>query len=468
MSVQIKFGTDGWRAIIAHEFTTDNVARVAQATALRIIETQSNPLVVIGHDCRFGGELFAETTAKVMSNKGIKVLLAKGITSTPMVSLGCFKHNATFGVVITASHNPASYNGYKLKSYFGGPSSPDEIDAVERLIPLSVDIPIISMEELVQTNKVEYIDLETLYFEHVEKNFDMHTIRNCGKVFAYDAMYGAGQNIVKRLMPEVVSLHCEQNPTFNGTAPEPLHKNLLEFSELIANSTDIDFGFANDGDADRVGAYDSKGRYIDSHHVILLLIHYLHIYKKFTGKVVIAFSVSDKVKKLCKAYNIPYVVTKIGFKYICDIMVHEDVLLGGEESGGIAIKGHIPERDGVWNAITLIEFMARTGKSIEELIEEVYAVVGAFDYNRYDLHITEPLKRSIIEKCKTNAYQSFGKYPIIRVEDVDGWKFYLDEESWVMVRASGTEPVLRVYCESENMERVLDMLDNAKATLLSE
>lgn len=468
MSVQIKFGTDGWRAIIAQEFTTDNVARVAQATASRIKETQSNPLVVIGHDCRFGGPLFAETTAKVLAYNGIKVLLAKGITSTPMVSLGCLKYNATFGVVITASHNPASYNGYKLKSYFGGPSSPAEIDAVEKLIPQNVEIPTVSMDELVKSNKVEYIDLETLYYEHVENNFDMYAIRNCGKVFAYDAMFGAGQNIVKRLMPEIVRLHCEQNPSFNGTAPEPLHKNLLAFSELISKSTDIDFGFANDGDADRVGAYDSKGNYIDSHHVILLLIHYLYKYKKFTGKVVIAFSVSDKVKKLCRAYNIPYEVTKIGFKYICDIMVHEDVLLGGEESGGIAIKGHIPERDGVWNALTLMEFMAKSGKSIEELIEEVYAVVGAFDYNRYDLHITETLKQSIIEKCKHNAYKSFGKYPIIRVEDVDGWKFYLDEESWVMVRASGTEPVLRVYCESENMDKVIDMLDSAKAALLSD
>ncbi len=468
MSIQIKFGTDGWRAIIAQEFTTDNVARVAVATAMRIKETQDNPLVVIGHDCRFGGELFAETTAKVLADNGIKVLLAKGITSTPMVSLGCFIHKATFGVVITASHNPASYNGYKLKSYFGGPSSPSEIDAVEKLIPQNAEIPSVTIKELVQSGKVEYIDLETMYYEHVEKNFDMDAIRYCGKVFAYDAMYGAGQKIVKRLMPDIVSLHCEQNPSFNGTAPEPLHKNLLEFSELIAKSTDIDFGFANDGDADRVGAYDSKGQYIDSHHVILLLIHYLHVYKKFTGKVVIAFSVSDKVKKLCRAYNIPYVVTKIGFKYICDIMVHEDVLLGGEESGGIAIKGHIPERDGVWNALTLMEFMAKSGKSIEELIQEVYAVVGAFDYNRYDLHITEALKQSIIQKCENNGYKSFGKYPITRVEDIDGWKFYLEEESWVMVRASGTEPVLRVYCESDNMEKVIDMLDSTKTVLLAE
>lgn len=468
MSIKIKFGTDGWRAIIAQEFTTDNVARVAKATALRIKEVHGNPLVVIGHDCRFGGELFAEATAKVLAGEGIKVLLAKGIVSTPMVSLACKFYNAYFGVVITASHNPASYNGYKLKSFFGGPSSPAEIDAVERLIPLAASIPQTDIDTFIKEGWIDYIDLETLYFDHVEKNFDMEIIRTCGKVFAYDAMYGAGQNIVRRLMPNIVSLHCEQNPSFNGTAPEPLHKNLMEFSALIANSTDIDFGFANDGDADRVGAYDSKGHFIDSHHVILLLIHYLHVYKSYTGKVVIAFSVSDKVKKLCKAYNIPYEVTKIGFKYICDIMVHEDVLLGGEESGGIAIKGHIPERDGVWNALTLMEFMAKSGKSIEELIQEVYAVIGSFDYNRYDLHITEPLKLSIIEKCKQRAYSTFGKYPIIRVEDIDGWKFYLEEESWVMVRASGTEPVLRVYCESDDMPKVLDMLDSAKAVLLSE
>jgi phosphomannomutase len=467
MSIAIKFGTDGWRAIIAQEFTVDNVARVAYATALHIKKSNVQPSVVIGHDCRFGGELFAETTARVMAAQGVKVWLAKGIVSTPMVSLGCHHLKASIGVVITASHNPASYNGFKLKSTFGGPSSPAEIEAVENLIPDTVSLPQKSIQDFVDSAQIEYIDLETLYFEHVQRNFDMMAINNSGMVFAFDAMYGAGQKIVRRLIPNIVHLHCEQNPSFNGTAPEPLHKNLLEFSELIKHSTDIDFGFANDGDADRIGIYNSAGVFVDSHHIMLLLVHYLHIYKGMTGKVVAAFSVTDKLKKLCEAYNLPLQITKIGFKYICEIMVNEDVLVGGEESGGIAIKGHIPERDGVWNALTLMEFMAKTGKTLEELIQEVYAIVGSFDFDRYDLHITEDLKQSIIENCKNNTYKAFGKYTIQRLEDIDGWKYHLDENSWVMIRASGTEPVLRVYCESSNKEKVIDILESTKAALLS-
>jgi phosphomannomutase len=198
-----------------------------------------------------------------------------------------------------------------------------------------------------------------------------------------------------------------------------------------------------------------------------LLIHYLVKYKGMKGKVVVAFSVTDKVKKLCEVYGLECQVTKIGFKYICEIMVNDDVLVGGEESGGIAVKGHIPERDGVWNALLLMEFMAKTGKSLRELIQEVYDIVGPFEYDRYDLHITEEQKLKVLQHCRDGAYSNFGSYKIIRTEDTDGYKYFLDEESWVMVRASGTEPVLRVYCESRDKETVISMLEAAKATLLS-
>jgi phosphomannomutase len=399
---------------------------------------------------------------------GVKVYMHRGICSTPMVSLGCKKLNTAAGVVITASHNPAVYNGYKLKSNFGGPTFPADIANVEALIPEKTDIPATSLEEFEKQGLLQFTDLETMYYDHVESSFDMNAIRNSGIIFGYDAMFGAGQKIVRRLLPEnLVYLHCDENPGFHGTAPEPLHKNLLEFSELIKNSTDIEFGFANDGDADRIGCYDNRGNFIDSHHVILLLIHYLHHYKKMSGQVTVSFTVSDKVKKLCKAYGIPCQVTAVGFKYICEIMVLEVVLLGGEESGGIAIKGHIPERDGVWMALTLMEFMAKTGKSIRELIDEVYAVVGAFDYDRYDLHISEAIKQKVIENCKNDNYKNFGTYSIQRREDIDGWKYFLDDDSWMMIRASGTEPVLRVYAESVNREKVIDILEQTKATLLS-
>jgi phosphomannomutase len=307
-----------------------------------------------------------------------------------------------------------------------------------------------------------------MYFEHAVNNFDLDAIKNAGMVFAYDAMYGAGQKIVPRLLPDIVTLHCDENPGFKGTAPEPLHKNLLEFSKLISDSTDIEFGFANDGDADRIGVYDSNGKFVDSHHIILLLIHYLNKYKGYGGKVVVSFTVSNRVKKLCEAYGLPIEVTKVGFKYICEIMINEDVLVGGEESGGIAIKGHIPERDGVWNALVLMEYMAKSGKSLTELIDEVYQVTGPFDFDRYDLHITEELKQRIVKKCTEGAYNSFGHFNVQRIETIDGWKYHFDEESWVMIRASGTEPVLRVYSESSTTEKVREILDTVKAILLAE
>jgi phosphomannomutase len=466
--MQIKFGTDGWRAIIAQEFTTEHVARVAYATGLWVKSISSTPAVCIGHDCRFGGPLFTKITARILCSMDIKVYMHKGICSTPMVSLACKKLDTVAGVVITASHNPPAYNGFKLKSNYGGPTTPADIAKVESLIPEKTDIPGATLEEFLQKGLLEIVDLETMYFEHVEKSFDMQAIRNSGMIFGYDAMFGAGQKIVRRLLPEnLVYLHCDENPGFHGTAPEPLHKNLLEFSNIIKNASDIEFGFANDGDADRIGCYDNKGNFIDSHHVILLLINYLHKYKGMTGKVAVSFTVSDKVKKLCEHYGIPCEVTKVGFKYICEIMVNEDVLLGGEESGGIAIKGHIPERDGVWMALTLMEFMAKTGRSIRELIDEVYAIVGAFDYDRYDLHISEELKQKVISNCQSDAYKQFGSYSIQRKEDIDGWKYFLDDDSWMMIRASGTEPVLRVYAESATREKVIDILEQTKATLLS-
>jgi phosphomannomutase len=466
--MKIKFGTDGWRAIIAQEFTTDNVARVAKATADWLKQSGAEQSVVLGHDARFGGELFAETATKVLAAEGIKVFIAKGMVTTPMISLACKVLSAGCGVVITASHNPPSYNGYKLKSPYGGPTSPEEISKVEDLIPIHIRIPSIEICTLQAEGKVEYIDMESMYYDHVLRNFDLSLINGAGMVFAYDAMYGAGQKIVPRILPEIVRIHCEENPGFKGTAPEPLHKNLLEFSDLIQHSTDISFGFANDGDADRIGAYDSKGHFIDSHHMILLLMMYLHQYKGLNGKVVVSFTVSNRVKKLSEHYGLPIEVTKVGFKYICDIMVKEDVLIGAEESGGIAIKGHIPERDGVWMALVLMEFMAKTGKTIDQLIQEVYAIVGAFAFERYDLHITEELKQRIVAKCQSDGFTSFGPYQIQRTEKIDGWKYHLDENRWVMIRASGTEPVLRVYSESNTQQEVFAILDTVKEILLQQ
>lgn len=465
--VDIKFGTDGWRAIIAQEYTVDNVARVAEATALWLKQNSDNPSIVIGHDCRFAGELFAETTAKVMVKHGIPVKLAKGFVSTPMISLGAKELNCDFGIIITASHNPPDYNGYKIKASYGGPAIPATIAEVEALIPDSVPAYDGDVATFVKEGKVEYVDLETMYIDAARAYFDLEAIEKSGIMLAYDAMYGAGQNVVRKLLPNnTVLLHCEHNPGFDGQAPEPIHRNLLELSELIKNSPDVTAGLATDGDADRIGMYDENGQFVDSHHLLLLFIHYLHKYKGLDGKVVVAFSVSNKIKKMCDAYGLDYEVTKIGFKYICEIMINDDVLVGGEESGGIALKGNIPERDGVWDGLVILEYMAKTGKTMTQLVEEIYDVVGAFSYDRYDLHITNELKLQTIENCKAGKYTEFAGTPITKVETIDGFKHYLGDDETVMIRPSGTEPVLRVYAEAKSPERVTEILEAVKAEIV--
>ena len=464
---QIRFGTDGWRAIIAKDFTVENVSRVAYATAEWTLNNFKKPSVVIGHDCRFGGKLFVETAVKVFVSKGIKVHLAKSFISTPMISMGVKELKASIGVVITASHNPPEYNGYKLKGYFGGPLSSEKVEEVESLIPSEDKIYLNQVDINLQIKKgnINIVDLEKMYLDRVKLSFDLDAIKNSGLNFAYDAMYGAGQNVMKKLFPDMTFLHCDYNPSFNDQAPEPIDKNLTEFSELIKNRKNIAAGLATDGDADRIGLYNSKGEFVDSHHIILLLLLYLYKYKNLKGKVVVAASTTPRVVKLAEKWGLDHDTVKVGFKYIAGQMVNEDVLIGGEESGGIAIKGHIPERDGIWMGLVLFEYMAKSGKTLEELINEVYELVGEFKYCRDDLHIDEKLKNSIVKKCINNEFSSFGEYEVLKVDKTDGFKFFLHDDQWLMIRPSGTEPVLRCYAESKDLDGAKAILAACKTTI---
>jgi len=463
---KIKFGTDGWREIIADNYTVENVSRVAHATAKWMKTASDNHSCTVGYDCRFGGKLFADTTARVLASHGIKVFLSQGFCSTPMISLANVKLKTFAGVIITASHNPPNYNGYKIKAHYGGPVVPAEIEKVEALIDYNTSPALLSLEEYISSGLIAYADFEKMYLQQVEEKFDVAKLKSYAPNFSYDAMYGAGQNVIKNLLPGATLLHCDYNPGFNGVAPEPILKNLLEFSELIKHNDKILCGLATDGDADRIGFFDSKGRFVDSHHLILLLMQYLTQYKGLSGKIVKSFSVSSKIDKLAQHLKLETITTKIGFKYICEYMITDDVLIGAEESGGIAVKGHIPERDGIWMGLLILEYMAVTGKSIEELIDETYKIIGAFAVERYDLHIEESIKQKIIRECKDNTYTSFGHYKIEKVENMDGYKFHLGNEEWVMIRPSGTEPVLRVYAESTTSEKAYAILDACKATIL--
>ncbi|MBU0489007.1 MAG: phosphoglucomutase/phosphomannomutase family protein [Bacteroidetes bacterium] len=466
---KIAFGTDGWRAVIAREFTTENVARVTHGVCQWLRKQNSGDIsIIIGHDCRFGGPLFVEYAAKVFLANGIKVYMAEGFVSTPMISLGIIKLKADMGIVITASHNPPEYNGYKLKGGYGGPLLEKETKEVESLIPETQDYNLeeIRIADFIEKGLLIKPDLETIYYDHVVNHFDIEAIKNSGIEFAFDAMYGAGQNIMRRLFPDIALMHCEHNPLFDGIPPEPLHKNLLEFSEMIRLSGDIDCGLAVDGDADRIALYDGEGNYVDSHHVILLLIHYLHKYKGMKGKVCTGTSSTVKINTLCAHYNIPLDIVKIGFKHIAGTMLKETVLVGGEESGGIAVDGHIPERDGIWNGLVIWEFMAQTGKNLRELINEVYEITGSFAFERSDLRLEEAKKNAISDACKAGYFKSFGPYQVERVENIDGYKYFFNDHEWLMIRPSGTEPLLRTYAESSTREKALEILKIGYDTIM--
>lgn len=467
---KIKFGTDGWRAVIAKEYTVENVARVSIAVANWLNKNYKNPSIVIGHDCRFGGQMFVESASKIFTHFGIKVITTdKGFVSTPMISYATVKLEANLGVVITASHNPPTYNGYKLKGSFGGPLAPENVDEIERMIPAEnqINLDVVSIENAKNKKLYEILDIEQLYIDAVNTTFDLDIIKNSGLKLVYDAMYGAGQNVLKRLLPDIEFLHCEENPTFKGQAPEPIAKNLKELEAFIKHNGNIDCALATDGDADRIGLYNSKGEFVDSHHIILLLINYLVKDKGLTGKVVTGFSSTPRIKKMCNHYGLEHQEVPIGFKHIAGIMADEnqDVLLGGEESGGIAIKTFIPERDGIWMGLTIWEYMAKSGKTLEELIEEVYQIVGEFAFERSDLHIDEALKQKIIKQCQNKEFNMFGKYKVERVETLDGFKYFFDEDRWLMIRPSGTEPVLRTYAEAPTLKEVRHILENCRLTI---
>ncbi len=457
---KIKFGTDGWRAVIAKDFTIATVSKVAYATAQWLTKKFKSPTAVVGYDCRFGGEMFAEAVAKILASKNIRVYIPERFVSTPMVSLGVKKLMANCGIVITASHNPADYNGYKLRGDYGGPMLEKDIKDIEYLLNDSydIDLDLLNWNYLIEQGLIQYIDLEAIYIKQIRDFFDIDKISASVNKFAFDAMYGSAQNVMKKLFPESLLLHCEVNPTFKGIPPEPVPKNLHELAEIIYSGKNINSGLAVDGDGDRLAMYDHMGNYIDSNSLMLLLIHYLAGVKKQTGKVVVTFSVTSKVDLLCTKYGLDLERVKIGFKEITKVMITEDVLIGGEESGGIAIKTHIPERDGIWAGLLIWQWMIESGKKLSELVDEVYAITGPVAFERIDIELNKNIRNKALEKCGDGSFTAFGHYTVQRVENLDGHKFFFSDNRWLLIRTSGTEPLLRLYAEAENMEITRDII----------
>jgi len=463
MVTSIKFGTDGWRGVIAEDFTFDNVAKVALAAANYFKRHKKiKNGVVVGYDARFLSQEFAEKTAEVLANRGIHVIISDKISSTPMVSFLTKKLGAAGGVVITASHNPAKYNGFKIKGDFGGPAHPEMIEKVERELK-KIRTPRVvarhSFQEFVEKGIIRRMDFTDAYVQDVKSKIDVMKIQSAEIKIAYDAMHGAGQGVLEKIVPLKVSLRQSFNPSFGGSHPEPLPQHLAELSRVVVQDN-CDIGIATDGDADRIGAFDEKGNFVDSHRIFALLLKYFVEHKKWRGEVAKSFSVSQIINKMCQKYQLVLHETPIGFKYLCRLMTERDILIAAEESGGLGVKGHLPERDGIYIGLLLCEIMATRGVKLGALVEELMAEFGWHYFNRYDAHLTEKEKQRILSVYKKGV-RKLGDFEVQRVETKDGYKLFVDN-GWTLVRASGTEPLIRFYAESDSPDKVEQLLQSAR------
>jgi phosphomannomutase len=460
----IKFGTDGWRGVIADDFTFVNVSKVALATAryFRSHKKIKNGLV-IGYDSRFMSKEFAHKAAQVIASAGVMVKLADKISSTPMTSLGVVKMNAAGGVVITASHNPAKYNGYKIKGDFGGPAHPEMVAKVEKLLgPIlkAKKLPLKeqSFDDLVANRMIQFVDLTSMYVKDIEKKIEVDLIRATRIKIMYDAMYGAGQDVMELILPKVGTLRNTFNPSFAGGHPEPLAQNLEELSFEVRDGK-YNIGIATDGDADRVGAVDEKGNFVDSHRIFAILLKYLVERKHYKGEVAKSISVSELIPKMCAKYGLTLHETAVGFKHLCRLMTERKIIIAGEESGGLGVMGHLPERDGIFVGLMLAEIMAVRRKKLSELVQELFDEYGEFHFGRIDSHVTEAEKKKIISFYSRRP-QKIGSFIVKHIDTTDGYKFFVNG-GWILVRASGTEPLIRFYAEADTPKKMRAMLKAA-------
>lgn len=458
---KIKFGTDGWRGVIAEDFTFANVQRAAEAIA-QYVREEGDPSkgLVVGYDTRFLSAEFARHASEVVAAAGIPVTLADRATPTPAVSYAVVVRQTAGAIMITASHNPYRWNGVKFKAPFGGSASPSIIRRIEihlRRLNRSKTHPRKRQPAAIRTE-----DLVCPYLERLKSFVHLDRIRSSGRRFVIDPMYGAARGCLARLFDEAGisyrEIHGEHNPLFPGMNPEPIEPHVEQLRQAVLEGG-YDAGFATDGDADRLGAVDRTGAFIDSHKIFSILLKHLAEDLGLRGEVVKTFSTTEMVTKLAQKYGLPLHVTPIGFKYICELMLTRDVLIGGEESGGIGIKGHLPERDGVLNSLLLAEVMADRGRTLGELVRELTQEFGPHFYGRVDLEIDKAVAQRIVRLVGQKKIKRIAGLKVTSIDGLDGAKMRFRNSAWLLVRASGTENLLRLYAEAPSAEQVKALLE---------
>lgn len=472
---QIKFGTDGWRAVIADDFTFANVRIAAEAIAA-YVHAEEDPAkgLCIGYDTRFGSKAFARTCAEAVAATGIPVELAGGITPTPALSYAVRKRGRAGGIMITSSHNPAQWNGVKYKGWYGGSGKPSMIAAIESRLGQPVPRP-------AQAAAITEVDFLPPYLAAIESFADLDLIARSGMKFGIDSMYGAGGTILSEIFARIgvshVQIRGEANPLFPGINPEPIEPHIRALGEAVVTNG-CHAGLCTDGDADRIGATDEHGNFVDPHKIYSVLLSWVLKRKGWPGAVTRAFNTTKMLDRICAKHGRELIEHGIGFKFVCDYMLEREIVMGGEESGGIGFQRHLPERDGLLNALLIANVMAEEGKTLGELVADLQAEYGEHQYGRIDLTIPDEVKNGAIARAKALAAGDavFAGMPVLRTETMDGVKFYLDNpeaktkpnaaETWLLLRASGTEPLLRIYTESCSKESVAKLLESARSFAL--
>lgn len=468
---EIKFGTDGWRGVIADDYTFENVRRVASAIAAYVLKYEDAQRgVAIGYDTRFGSPRFARLVAEVIANAGVPVKLANDYTPTPAVSLAVKQQGAAGGVMVTSSHNPWNWNGVKFKGKFGGSATPAIMNKVEAELPNGAPAA-------AKPAPIEEFDFKQAHIEAMCKFADLDLIAGANFKFAIDSMYGSGRGVMARIFSEHginhVAIRQEVNPLFPGINPEPIEPHIELLRTTVAKEK-CHAGLATDGDADRIGAVAEDGTFVDSHKCFAVLLRWLLERKKWSGDVVRAFNTTGMVDRIAAKHGRKLHECPIGFKYIADLMMDHEIVIGGEESGGIGYSRYLPERDGLLNSLLLANVMAEEHKPLGELVADLQRNFGPHYFGRRDLHIPENVKQAAIQRARADGTTVLGNYQVVKKENMDGVKFFLNAPDhnkgaipWILFRASGTEPLLRLYSEAASPELVSEILEQARQFVMS-